>query len=96
MTVVVVSHPEEAIFITRNSHTIIELVRECVNKVVVWTVDPEMIVTTILTDGDVALSINAIPAGRLSVPQPQLVIGVLSSVKTWMQLEPWAATWRYA
>ena len=57
--VVVVSHPEEAIFVTGNSHTIIKLARECVNKVVVWTEDPETTITAIvLTDGNVALSIN--------------------------------------
>ena len=57
-TVVVVSHPEEAIFVTSNSHATVELVRECVNQVVVWTVDPETAITTTLTDGNVALSIN--------------------------------------
>ena len=51
--VVGVSHPEEAIFVTANSHTIIKLARECVNKVVVWTEDPETIAATTLTDGNV-------------------------------------------
>ena len=68
MTVVVVSHLEVTIFITGNSHTIIELARECVNKVLVWTVDPQMIVTTIITDGDVALSINGNTCRKVECP----------------------------
>ena len=56
--VVVISHPEAALLITGNSSTIAELARECVNKSMVRTEDPQTVVITILTDGNVACSID--------------------------------------
>ena len=38
------------------------------NKIVVWTVDPETITTTTLTDGNVALTINGNTCRRVECP----------------------------
>ena len=56
--VVVIGHPEAALLITGNSSTTAELARECVNKSVVRTEDPQTVATTTLTDGNVACSID--------------------------------------
>ena len=53
-----IGNPEKAVFVTGNSSAMTELVGEGVDKGVVWAKDPETIAATVLTDGNVALSIN--------------------------------------
>ena len=86
----IISHPEVALQITGNSYTTAELARECVNKSMVRTEDPQTATTT-LTDGNVACSIDG--NAYRTVDSTSSIAGELfpCGVKTLMQLELLAA-----